>query len=263
MMNSIFPNPHGTARKRNLFGHVVEDLGSRIVRGDFKPGDTLPREDDLGRLLGASRSVVREAVKTLAAKGLIEPRARTGTRVLPPTHWNLLDLEVLGWRYAAMPPVRFFQELFEMRRMIEPEAAALAAERATDDDVAVLEQAYRDMVAADASSDDAIDADLRFHRAILAATHNDLVLQMGGLIGVGLFVSFRIASQSYTVFLSQHRPVLDAIVARDPRAARGAMLSLLTQTRTFLENELTDSATKEQILARTRAMLDEELARRD
>lgn len=228
-------------RKRNLFAHVVEELGSRIVRGDLKPGNTLPNEAELGRELGASRSVVREAVKSLAAKGLLEPRARTGTRVLAPIHWNLLDLDVLAWRYAAMPRAQFFHELFEIRRMIEPPAAELAAERAMEPDLREIAEACAAMEAADPSSDHAIDADLRFHRAILAASHNDLLLQMAGLIGVGLATSFRISTRSYTVFLPLHRRVFEAIRDRRPAGARESMEELLSGTREFLGRELGDS----------------------
>ena len=167
MMNVAF-SPFAPVRKRNLFAQVVEELGSRIVGGDFKPGDTLPNEADLGRELGASRSVVREAVKSLASKGLMEPRTRVGTTVLQPTQWNLLDLDVLGWRYAAMPPMQFFQEMFEIRRMIEPEAASLAARtrdgRRSRGHGAGLPTTSKRLKQ---SSSDAIDADIRFHRSIL------------------------------------------------------------------------------------------------
>jgi GntR family galactonate operon transcriptional repressor len=231
-------------RKRNLFTRAVESLGSRIVRGELTPGDTLPNETDLARELGASRTVVREAVKALAAKGLLEARTRTGTRVLESIHWNLLDLDVLAWRYAAMPRTQFFRELFEIRRMIEPAAAELAAGRATPEDVAAIAQAYAEMVTVDvdAAGDAAIEADLRFHRAVLAAAHNELLAQMGGLIGVGLLASFRISSASYDVGLPLHRQVLDAIRARRPAQAREAMERLLLTTRELLDSELTDSA---------------------
>ena len=232
-------------RKRNLFSHVVEELGSRIVRGDLKPGTTLPNEADLGQELGASRSVVREAVKSLAGKGLLEPRARIGTRVLESRHWNLLDMDVLAWRYASMPRAQFFRELFEIRRMIEPAAAALAAERANDADVAEMELAYAAMETADQTSDRAIDADLRFHRAVLAGSHNELLTQMGSVIGVGLLVSFRIASDSYGVSLLQHRYVLDAIRSRQSDAAMQAMQQLLASTRAFLERELADVSSRQ------------------
>jgi GntR family galactonate operon transcriptional repressor len=227
--------------RRNLFTHVVQELGSRIVRGDLRPGEGLPNEADLGREFQASRSVVREAVKTLAAKGLLEARPRVGTRVLEPTHWNLLDLDVLGWRYATMPRTQFFRELFEIRRMIEPNAAALAAERATDAEIAALDAAYAAMQAADHSSDAAIDADLRFHRAVLDCSHNELLVQMGGVIAVGLLVSFRISSQSYGHSLTKHGDVLEAIRRHASDEARSAMERLLSGTREFLENELAGS----------------------
>jgi DNA-binding FadR family transcriptional regulator len=229
-------------RKHSLFAHAVDELGSRIVRGDLKPGTTLPNEADVGRELGVSRSVVREAVKSLAAKGLLEPRARIGTRILEPRNWNLLDLDVLSWRYASMPRTQFFRELFEIRRMIEPPAAAVAAERADADDLAEMRAAYAEMESADQTSDRAIDADLRFHRSILAGTHNELLMQMGGIIGVGLLVSFRISHDSYGVSLLEHRDVLDAIRDRAPARAAAAMEQLLAHTRRFLESELADAA---------------------
>jgi DNA-binding FadR family transcriptional regulator len=228
----------GASRKRNLFAHVVEDLGSRIVRGKLKPGDPFPNEADLGREFGASRSVIREAVKSLAAKGLLESRTRTGIRVLDASHWNLLDLDVLTWRYGAMEPHAFFRELFEIRRMIEPEASALAAERATAAEVAVIDKAYQAMETAEKTTDAAIMADLDFHRAILSAAHNDLLLQMGKLIGVGLLVSYRISTDPYTVFLGRHKDVLTAIRKRRPEAARRMMDKLLTGTRDYLDTHL-------------------------
>jgi DNA-binding FadR family transcriptional regulator len=233
-------------RKRNLFAHVVDQLGSRVVRGDWKPGDALPNEAELGREFGASRSVVREAVKSLAAKGLLEPRTRTGTRVLASVHWNLLDLDVLGWRYAAMPRGQFFRELFEIRRMIEPPAAALAAERATESDLVALAEAQAAMEAPGQTNDEAVDADLRFHQTILASGHNDLLVQMGGVIGVGLLTSFRISSRSFSVFLPMHRRVFEAIRDRRPDEARDAMDQMLQRTREFLERELAVSPPDEQ-----------------
>jgi GntR family transcriptional regulator, galactonate operon transcriptional repressor len=228
----------GAGRKRNLFAHVVEELGSRIVRGELGPGDPFPNEADLGREFHASRSVIREAVKSLAAKGLLESRTRTGIRVLPAIHWNLLDVAVLGWRYSTMPRKQFFRELFEIRRMIEPEASALAADRATAADIAEMADAFAAMETADVGTNAAIEADLRFHRAILAAARNDLLLQMGNLIGVGLLTSFRISRDPFTVFLDRHKDVLEAIRRRRPAEARAAMEGLLTGTRDFLEKRL-------------------------
>lgn len=248
-MNKAFGTLYPTAQKRNLFTYAVQELGSRIVRGDVKPGETLPNEADLGRELGASRTVVREAVKSLASKGLIDPRTRVGTKVLPSTQWNLLDLDVLGWRYASMPPMQFFREMSEIRRMIEPEAAALAAERVKPDDLVAMSKAYDDMAAAEPSSNEAIDADIRFHRSILQAAHNALILQMGGLLSVGLLVSFGISSRSFDAFLPQHRQVLDAIASRDPKLARATMDHLLAATYSYLKRELAGSLEKKKMPA--------------
>lgn len=261
MMNRELVSFHAPGlRKRNLFAQTVDQLGSRIVGGEFKPGDTLPNETELCRELGASRSVVREAVKSLASKGLLESRTRIGTRVLQPSHWNLLDIDVLGWRYTSMPRTQFFRELFEIRRMIEPQAAALAAERANAADLAAIAEAYREMEAAEHDSDQAIDADIRFHRGILAAGHNELLVQMGALISAGLLVSFRISSESFNVVLPQHARVLEAIRSRDGAAARQAMEQLLSETSDFLERQLADAVKKEQLVARTRELFDRELA---
>jgi len=228
-------------RKRNLCSHVVEEIGSRVVRGELGP-DAVLNEADLGKQFRASRSVVREAVKTLAAKGLLDSRTRTGTRVLASTHWNLLDLDVLGWRYGAMPRAQFVRELFEIRRLIEPGAAALAAERATPQEIDALGEAYATMQATDHASDLAIDADMRFHRMLLSCSHNELLVQMGGVIGVGLLISFRISSHSYGVSLPKHFEVFDAIRQHDPDGACAAMEKLLANTREMLERELAGSA---------------------
>ena len=240
--------PEGRSpRKRNLFSHVVEELGLRIARGDFKPDMTIPNEAALGQEFDASRSVIREAVKSLAAKGLIESRTRTGIRVLAPLHWNLLDPEVLAWRYSAMPPAQFYREIFEVRGLIEPHAAAFAAERAGKAELAEMSAAYREMQAADEPGNAAIEADLRFHRAILAGAHNDLLLQMGNLIGVGLTVSYRLSTDSFSVFLPLHKKVLDAILTHDAAGAHDAMARLLSDTRDYLETRLSRSRGKSRV----------------
>lgn len=225
-------------RRRNLFAQVVEELGSRIVRGDLGPGEAFPKEADLEQEFGVSRSVVREAVKALSAKGLLESRTRTGIRALPPMHWNLLDAEVLSWRYASMPPLQFFTELFEVRAMIEPEACALAAERAAPADLAEIQAAFRAMTDAREANAPGIDADLRFHRGILAASRNQLLLQMGNLIGVGLSISHRFSQESFALFLPLHGRVMESIEERRPAAARAAMQRLLERTRDYMKDHI-------------------------
>lgn len=229
-------------RKRNLFAHVVEELGARIVRGDIAPNDPFPSEADLGREFGASRSVIREAVKSLAARGLLESRTRTGIRVLPSSQWNLLDAAVLSWRYSVMPAAHFYNELFEVRLMIEPKAAALAADRATPQALAEIRSAFAEMSEASKQGTSGVEADLRFHQAILAASRNALLLQMGNLIAVGLYISHQISSESFTVFLPLHNRVLDAIAAQDANSAEQSMRQLLSETLTFVSRHLDNKA---------------------
>jgi GntR family transcriptional regulator, galactonate operon transcriptional repressor len=157
---------------------------------------------------------------------------------------NAFDLDVLEWRYMSMPPEEFFRELFEIRLMIEPEAAYLASERGTAAEIATIEEAYEAMEASQTTTDEAIAADLTFHRSILAAGRNALLLQMGSLIGVGLLVSYRISKDPFTVFLSKHKDVLNAIKARKSEAARKAMSTLLTGTREFLDSHTPKSRGK-------------------
>jgi GntR family galactonate operon transcriptional repressor len=232
-------------RKRNLFAHVVEELGVRIMRGDLQPALPFPKEADLGQAFGVSRSVIREAVKSLAAKGLVESRTGTGIRVLASIHWNLLDAEVLDWRYRVMPRAKFFDELFEIRLMIEPRAAALSAQRASAAEIAEIAGAYEAMAAERKSDGTAIDEDLHFHRAILNAAHNALLLQMGSLIGVGLFISHQISGESFRVFLPRHKRVLDAIAARASSEAEDAMRRLLTETYEFMARHLLEPSQQE------------------
>ena len=228
----------GVARKRNLFAQVVGELGARIVSGAIGPDDAFPKEADLEAQLGVSRSVIREAVKALAAKGLIESRTRVGIRVRQPVHWNLLDADVLSWRYGSMPPQRFLAELFEVRLMIEPQAAELAAERARQSDIEEIAAAYAAMVEANVANVSGVEADLRFHRGILAACANALLLQMGNPIGVGLTISHRFSNEAFAIFLPKHGEVLDGIRHRDPDAARRAMHELLSETREYFRGHL-------------------------
>lgn len=220
--------------KRNLFAHVVENIGLRIIRGELSPSLPFPKEADLGMEFGASRSVIREAVKSLAARGLIASQTRTGIRVLEPINWNLLDAEVLNWRYSVMPREQFYGELFEIRRLIEPEAARLAALRGSEAEIAAIASAFAAMTDAAQTGRSGVAADLAFHRAILAAAHNALLLQMGNLIAVGLDIAHRLSSASFVVFLPMHKAVLDAIQARDGAGGEAAMRHLLSETREFM-----------------------------
>ena len=223
---------------RNLHGRIVHTLGRRILRGDIRPGDAL----EAGTAMAASRTALREAIKVLAAKGLVEARPKIGTRVTPRDSWNLLDPDVMAWQHEDVPSPSFLKKLTEVRAVIEPQAAALAAARADAAAVAALEAAFAEMLAALARpgaqlDDDAVDAfveaDMRFHLTILRACGNDLLEQMTRVVNSALMVSFRTTSRlpgSARRALPKHRAILRAIATRDSAQAYTAMRRLVDTT---------------------------------
>jgi DNA-binding FadR family transcriptional regulator len=235
-----------TYPRRSLHGQVAHEIGLRIVRGELAPGDVLPNESDLSAELDVSRTALREAFKVLAAKGLVEARPRTGTRIRPRQAWNLLDPDILAWQFAVSPMERFFRDLFQVREIIEPAAAAIAADQQRPEEIAEIALAYRAMVAAaddDRPEDEWTDADLRFHQAILSATGNELLGPLGALIEAALAISFKLTSarpKGRLISLPRHKAVLDAIESHDPAAARLAMRRLLDESIGDLENVIGD-----------------------
>lgn len=200
------------------------------MNGDFQPGETLPNADDLGEMLGISRTVLREAVKVLAGKGLVVARPKTGTKVLPRSNWNFLDPDILLWRYSDAPSEKDVNALFELRRAIEPVAAALAARNAEAEEVAVLQKALEEMEAAGDNGALFAEPDLQFHKTILTMTGNELIGSLGALIETALMMSFRLsdhnpAGQSHS--LPMHKEVLNRIVLGDGPGAHKAMAALI------------------------------------
>jgi DNA-binding FadR family transcriptional regulator len=219
---------------RNLHGQIVHTLGKRILRGEILPGDAL----QAGSTMAASRTALREAIKVLAAKGLVEAKPKIGTRVTPRDAWNLLDPDVMAWEHDEKPRPAFLRKLTEVRAVIEPHAAALAAERADAAAIAQLEAAFEDMAEAvsrpDGGDYDAFDeADMRFHLAIVRATGNELLEQMTRVVYSALLVSFRTTSRlpgSARRALPKHRAILRAIADRQPLKAKAAMENLVSGT---------------------------------
>jgi DNA-binding FadR family transcriptional regulator len=168
---------------RKLYQYIVEELGQRIVQGRYQAHDVLPIEDQLCEELNVSRGVLREATKVLTQKGLIQTRTRVGTLVLPRDHWNLFDSDVLLWRLQVEDKFTFLKTVTEVRRIIESEAARLAASRASLAEVESIKLLLGQMV--EILSDDAnyvyekyLDIDMAFHNSILKACHNDLLSQI-------------------------------------------------------------------------------------
>ena len=220
-------------QRQNLSEQVVHQIGLSIMRNDFKPGDTLSSEPELGLQFNVSRPVTREALKILSAKGLIESRPKTGTRVRPRAEWNILDPEVIGWLYEVGPDRSFLDALCEVRLMFEPMAARLAAARATDDEVKTIEEYYRRMQEGVNSPETYIPADLAFHAAICAAAHNEMLQKITATLAPSLQVSRVVTSRlpgANLAAMPVHQAVMEAIGKRDEQEAEESMHKLVILT---------------------------------
>lgn len=209
---------------------MVAHLGELIVRGDVAPGDLLDPAL-LERDLGVSRTVVREALRVLAAKGLVDARPKRGTVVRPREEWSLLDTDVLRWQAQNHGGDDFLANLAEVRGIVEPAGARLAAARRTDADLGMLRDALAIMADPDASVDAVVEADLVFHMALLAAAHNELLRQLEQVIATGLRARDLLVHGRgrWTDSVPAHRAVLDAVDAGDADGAERAVRDLLTQ----------------------------------
>jgi DNA-binding FadR family transcriptional regulator len=213
---------------RNLTYGLVESMGQSIVTGEYgsKP---FPTEAELAKQHGTSRSVTREAVKMLTAKGLLSARPRQGTIVEPESRWNLFDPDVLRWLLERKFSLKLLTEFTQMRLAVEPTAAALAAAHADDKALAGIRQGIERMKAAHRGEDDALAADIAFHVSILDATHNPFFAQLQELVNTALRISIRFTNRikGRTANIPAHEEVLNAIVARDSERAAAAMQTII------------------------------------
>ncbi|WP_028464033.1 FadR/GntR family transcriptional regulator [Nesterenkonia alba] len=216
---------------RGVHGSTVELLGARIVNGSIAPGEVLDLQE-IGQELDLSLTSLREAIKVLMAKGLLDARQKKGTFVRPRSEWNALDSDVLRWRQTVGDSEAVLRDLAEVRTAIEPRAAALAAERRTEEDVAALQEALEGMKAArGGSADEAARADLVFHQVLLRATGNELFAQMRVFVEPALMVRDQLVHDHKVADpVPSHQRVVEAIVAREPMQAADAAMSLLEQS---------------------------------
>ncbi|SCB09836.1 DNA-binding transcriptional regulator, FadR family [Rhizobium multihospitium] len=227
-----FVRKYGTIPRRGVFGYFVHELGRRIVGGDYPVGATLPNEPDLVEQFGISRTVIREAMKCLAGKGLVEIKTRVGTRVKERSNWHHLDTDVMVWYYETGPSVEIMRSIKDLRLALEPEATARAALRRTESDIAAINSAYEEMASTIGDVNSNADADLRFHTAIFAATHNMIYSQLIDLIAVGIYANRTLSghediAEGQKRSLPLHKAILNAIVAQDTDAAIKASRNLL------------------------------------
>ena len=227
---------------KNVHGGTVDLLGEAIVMGRYPVGSSLPPEPLLCEELGVSRTVVREAVKSLIAKGLLVTGPKLGTRVLAQEQWNWFDPDVVTWQSRAGLSRECLRDLQELRRIVEPAAARLAAERATDQDITELEAAYAGMKLSIDEGGDYVSSDLRFHQGLLRAGRNRMLGQMSKALGALLRTSFEISTTARpdgpASSLPRHRAGLDAVIARSPEAAERAIITLIDSARQDIEQVL-------------------------
>lgn len=220
---------------RGVHGQTVEVIAQRILTGEIPEGATL-NVVELQRELDVSLTSLREALKVLSAKGIVDARQKRGTFVRPRADWNLLDGDVIRWQFAQGPDQPLLDKLHEVRGIVEPAAARLAAIRATDEDYAALEAALGEMATAGRDPGAAVAADLRFHRALLAATHNELLERMEVVMETGLAERDRLVhDRPHDDPVPSHRAVVEAIRARDADAAEKAMRRLLEKASRDVE----------------------------
>nr|WP_295662901.1 FCD domain-containing protein [Polymorphobacter sp.] len=220
--------PRGTGRR--LHGAIAHKLGVAIVSGHYAPGDRLPGEVAYSGELDVSRGAYREAVQVLTAKGLVESRTKAGTRVLPRNRWNLLDPEVLAWAFTGDPDIGFIRGLFELRAIVEPAAAALAAERRDRADLKILKDALAAMTRHSLATEAGRTADRDFHSGILAATKNDALIVLSSSIGAAVNWTTVFKQRARALPrnpIPDHRRVYEAIAAGDAAAASMAMRVLV------------------------------------
>jgi DNA-binding FadR family transcriptional regulator len=224
----------------NLHSAVASHIGCLIVQGKIPPGSVLPNEASLATQFGVSRTALREAIKVLASKGLIEVRRKTGTRVNAHAKWSMLDPEVLAWMFSGEDVPTGLADLMEVRILVEPAAARMAAQRARPEDLEEISEACEEMEAATGDLPSSVESDVRFHMAVLEATHNAFMRPFGALIQAALRGSFRLTSSDtdlYRLTLPRHRKVLNAIESRDEHGAEAEMRALLTQTLRDIDDQ--------------------------
>lgn len=216
-------------------GHdeIAATLGSEILSGVRPPGSRLPSADELFERFGASRMLLREVTKTLAAKGMIAAKTRVGTQVLPPEHWNWFDPDVLTWRVRLGLDQAFLQHLAQMRRAVEPEAAALAARYRTVAGLAEMRSALAAMTKAGTDRRAFAQADLDLHIAVATASGNPLFRSFASVVETALGAYFSLSTPiepaGLTAIVARHAEIVDAIEAGDAEAAAGKMLAVIDQ----------------------------------
>ncbi|HEY7889444.1 MAG TPA: FadR/GntR family transcriptional regulator [Steroidobacteraceae bacterium] len=219
-------------RATSSHDQIAAILGTELLKGLYTPGSNMPAEPELIARFQISRTVMREVMKTLAAKGFVVAKTKVGTRVRDPVYWNYFDADVLAWRVRLGLDDEFMKSLTEVRRSLEPAAAALAAQRRSPTDIAHLRECVRQMARADHTRQSFAEADLDFHLAIGSASGNPLMRSMASVIETALVASFAHSSPvddpaDHEATVNGHAAIVDAIEAGEEQAAAAAILKVI------------------------------------
>lgn len=226
-------------KRTKLHEQVAHTLSLKILKNELPPDSFLPNEDTLSKQFGVSKPVIREAINFMDAKGLVQARPRIGTRICNPVNWVLTDPMLLKWQMEAGPEKSFILELLELRIIIEPTGAGLAAQRATKEDIKKIEEALKQMGGA-TSIDEHIDADIKFHLSIIEASQNKLLISsLKPVIENTLGSSFHQFIQSLDAAKESvpvHAEVVKAIIKKDPEGAIFAMKKIIERSAHDIED---------------------------
>jgi len=220
-------------RHGRVAGHdeIAAVLGSEILSGARPAGSRMPTAEELFERFGVSRVVMREVTKTLVAKGMIVAKSRVGTMVLPSEHWNWFDHDVLAWRVSLGFDQSFIEHLTQMRKAVEPAAAASAAEMRTQGDLADIREALAAMAHAANDRRGFVEADLDFHIAIAAASGNPLFRAFAAVVATALDAYFSLSTPvtgaAMVDIVARHTRIADAIEQRKPESAARAMMAVI------------------------------------
>jgi GntR family galactonate operon transcriptional repressor len=218
----------------NKTERLTQLFGKRITQGDFAPGSALPSEADLCTQFGVSRNIIREVVKVLSTKKLIDAQRNRGLFVMPEERWNYLDADVLEWTLEKGKNPSLIRSLIEVRSLIEPTISRWAAERATAVDLVDIEASYNEMATNPARADLFHEADIRFHRAVQVAAHNVVMQQLSDAVSALQRVIFDVTfvhdADHIALTIREHHELLDAIRRKNPQAAEASARRLIERT---------------------------------
>lgn len=221
-------------KQPKLHDTIARDIGVTIISGRYLPGDILSDEISSSKLLEVSRSAYREAIRTLAAKGLVESKPKIGTKVCAKNKWHMIDPDIIAWTFDGDPDPETVSGIFELRSVIEPEAAALAAERRSADQLATLIRAVDDMKKHTLATDTGQQADLDFHTNLLHASCNPYIISLVEVLGAAIVTSTVYKQRQRPLNrdpVTDHEQLLKAIIDKNPAEARSAMANLIRMAR--------------------------------